>query len=147
MDNNDLILSHRWLCGVYAVKTASMMARKLVRRFYLKSFFLLSGYRTIAGIREGGCRMSADMREEGTYRMSAGIPREISAFITPKDNPNVSLLFGLPWLRSVDAKLLILKKEIHIRDVKKGRQSSRFLALPLLPRILNLTRRRKYRLI
>ena len=30
------------------------------------------------------------------------------------------MLLGLPWLRSVDAKLYIQKKEIHIRDSKKG---------------------------
>lgn len=41
-------------------------------------------------------------------------------FVTPKDNPNVGLLLGFPWLRSVDAKLLIQKKEIHIGDVKEG---------------------------
>ena len=43
------------------------------------------------------------------------------AFITPKDNPNVSLLFGLLWLQSVDAKLYIQKKKIHIGDSKKGK--------------------------
>ena len=50
----------------------------------------------------------------------SGIQREMWAFVTPKDNPNVSLLLGLPWLRSVDAKLFIQKKEIHIGDSKKG---------------------------
>lgn len=29
----------------------------------------------------------------------AGIRQELWAFVTPKDNPNVSLLLGLPWLR------------------------------------------------
>ena len=50
----------------------------------------------------------------------SGIQREMWAFVTPKENPNVSLLLGLPWLRSVDAKLFIQKKEIHIGDTKKG---------------------------
>lgn len=48
------------------------------------------------------------------------IQQEMWAFVTPKENPNVSLLLGLPWLRSVDAKLFIQKKEIHIGDTKKG---------------------------
>ena len=42
------------------------------------------------------------------------------AFIMSKENPNVCLLLGLPWLQSVDAKLFIQKKEIHIRNTKKG---------------------------
>ena len=29
------------------------------------------------------------------------------------------MLLGLPWLRSIDTKLFIQKKEIHIRDSKK----------------------------
>lgn len=49
----------------------------------------------------------------------SGIRREMWAFVTPKENPNVSLLLGLLWLRSVDAKLFIQKKEIHIGDTKK----------------------------
>ena len=39
--------------------------------------------------------------------------------MTPKGNPNVSFLLGLLWLWSVDAKLFIQKKEIHIGDIKK----------------------------
>ena len=35
------------------------------------------------------------------------ICRQMWAFVIPKDNPNVSLLLGLLWLRSVDAKLFI----------------------------------------
>ena len=50
----------------------------------------------------------------------SGIRQEMWAFITPNENPNVSLLLGLPWLRSVDAKLFIQKKEIYIGDIKKG---------------------------
>ena len=49
----------------------------------------------------------------------SGIQREMWAFVTPKNNPNVSLLLGLHWLRSIDAKLYIQKKEIHIGDSKK----------------------------
>ena len=41
-------------------------------------------------------------------------------FVTSKKNPNVSLLLGLPSLQSVDAKLFIQKKEIHIEYTKKG---------------------------
>lgn len=43
MDNNDLVLSQRWLCGWPVCgqsSAASMMARKLVHRLYLTSFFL-----------------------------------------------------------------------------------------------------------
>ena len=49
----------------------------------------------------------------------SGIQREMWAFVTPKNNFNVSLLLGLPWLQSVDVKLFIQKKEIHIKDRKK----------------------------
>ena len=48
------------------------------------------------------------------------IQQEIWAFVTSKDKHNVSLLLGLQWLRSVDAKLFIQKKEIQIGDSKKG---------------------------
>ncbi len=50
----------------------------------------------------------------------SGICQEIWTFITPKENSHVSLLLGLPWFRSVDTKLFIQKKEIHIGDTKKG---------------------------
>ena len=47
------------------------------------------------------------------------IQQEIWVFVTSKDNSYISLLFGLPWLQSVDIKLFIQKKKIHIRDSKK----------------------------
>ncbi len=50
----------------------------------------------------------------------SGIRREMWAFIIPKENPYVSLLLGSSWLQSIDAKLFIQKKEIHIGDTKKG---------------------------
>ena len=40
--------------------------------------------------------------------------------LTPKGNSNVSLLLGLLWLQSIDVKLYIQKKKIHIGDIKKG---------------------------
>ena len=49
----------------------------------------------------------------------ARIRRELYAFVTPKDNPNISLLLELLWLWSVDAKLFIQEKEIHIGNIKK----------------------------
>ena len=50
----------------------------------------------------------------------SGIQREIWAFVTPKEKPNVSLLLGLSWLQSIDTRLYIQKKEIHIGDSEKG---------------------------
>ena len=41
------------------------------------------------------------------------------AFITFKENFNVSLLLGLLWFWSIDVKLFIQKKEIYIGDTKK----------------------------
>lgn len=46
------------------------------------------------------------------------------AFVTPNKNLNVSLLLGIPRLWSVDAKLFIQKREIHIGDIKKGKRVS-----------------------
>lgn len=51
------------------------------------------------------------------------------AFITPKEYPNVSLLLKLLWLQSVDVKLFIHKKEIHIKDTKKGEEVFQILFL------------------
>lgn len=45
--------------------------------------------------------------------------QKYAALVTLKDNPNISLLLGLPWFWSVDAKLFIQKKEIHISNIKK----------------------------
>ena len=47
------------------------------------------------------------------------IQQEIWVFVTSKDNSYISLLFGLPWLQSVDIKLFIQKEKIHIRNSKK----------------------------
>ena len=55
------------------------------------------------------------------------IQQKMWAFVTPKENPNVSLLLGLFWLQSVDAKLFIQKKEIHIGDTKKQETISQIL--------------------
>ena len=52
-----------------------------------------------------------------------GIWRTIEAFVRPydeKDEKDIHMLLGLPWLHSVDAKMFIRASKIELGDIKRG---------------------------
>lgn len=92
---------------------------KLVKKLGLRmqSTSILASHRLVMSVANGD---STELKSWVKFWVKVlEIRQEMWAFVIPKNNPNVSLLLGLPWLRSVDAKLFIQKKEIHIRDIKK----------------------------
>lgn len=51
----------------------------------------------------------------------------MKTFVIPQENSNVSSLLRIPWFQRVDTKFFIYKKEIHIKDTKKGEVVSQIL--------------------
>ena len=50
----------------------------------------------------------------------AGVERDVWAFVSPALRPNMSLLLGVPYLASVDAKLHIREEVIELGDSSRG---------------------------